>query len=152
MLTVRKECRFDAAHLLTGHPGECRNLHGHTYRVIVEVAQRPGEETGDMVLDFQDLKTVLREVILDHFDHAFLYDQRAPEACEIADVLARWKMRAVPLPFRTTAENLARFFFEALAERIAVTCVAVYETPESCAEYRREACDGPAPAPACGPA
>ncbi len=135
MLTIRKECRFEAAHLLNGHPGECRNLHGHTYRVVVEVAQRPDED-GDMVMDFKDLKAVLRDVILDRFDHAFLYDQRAPEEREIAAVLSRLELRAVPLPFRTTAENLARHFFEALAERVAVICVSVYETPESCAEYR----------------
>ncbi len=136
MLTIRKECRFEAAHLLNGHPGECRNLHGHTYRVVVEVAQRPDED-GDMVMDFKDLKAVLREEILERFDHAFLYDRRSPEECEIAAVLSRQTLRAVALPFRTTAENLARHVFETLESRVAVIAVTLYETPESCAEFRR---------------
>ncbi len=135
MLTVSKQCVFDAAHVLTNHAGQCRNLHGHTYRVVAEVAEVP--DGRDMVIDFKDLKQVLREVIVERFDHAFLYNESSDQECEIAAVIAKHGMRSVGLPFRTTAENLARHFFGALAERVNVASVRVYETPESCAEYRR---------------
>ncbi|HPB10712.1 MAG TPA: 6-carboxytetrahydropterin synthase QueD [Kiritimatiellia bacterium] len=137
MLTVSKQCQFDAAHVLTRHEGQCRNLHGHTYRVIVEVAE--AEEGSDMVIDFKDLKQVIREVILDRFDHAFIYNETSEIECEIAAVIAKHGMKSAGLPFRSTAENLARHFYDALATRVNVVAVKVFEIPESCAEYRRDA-------------
>ena len=134
MLTVSKQCLFDAAHVLTNHAGQCKNLHGHTYRVIVEVGE--AAEGKDMVIDFKDLKQVLREAILERFDHAFIFDQASASECEIAAVIAKHGMKSVGLPFRSTAENLARHFFRELAGRGNVVSVKVYETPESCAEYR----------------
>lgn len=136
MLTVSKQCQFDAAHVLTNHAGQCKNLHGHTYRVIVEVAE--GNDGSDMVIDFKDLKQVMREVVLERFDHAFIFDEASGSECEIAAVIAKHGMRSVGLPFRSTAENLARYFFRELAGRVNVVSVKVYETPESCAEYRRD--------------
>jgi len=135
MLTVSKHCVFDAAHVLTNHAGHCKNLHGHTYRVIVEVAE--GGDGKDMVIDFKDLKQVLQEVIQARFDHAFIFDETSASECEIAAVVAKHGMRSAGLPFRSTAENLARYFFQELAGRLNVVSVKVYETPESCAEYRR---------------
>jgi 6-pyruvoyltetrahydropterin/6-carboxytetrahydropterin synthase len=136
MLTVSKQCMFDAAHVLTNHAGQCRNLHGHTYRVIVEVAEEVDGQ--DMVIDFKDLKQVLREVILERFDHAFIFDKASESEREIAAVITKHGMKSVGLPFRSTAENLARHFFHGLAERVKVVSVKVYETPESCAEYRKD--------------
>lgn len=136
MLTVSKECQFDAAHVLTNHAGQCKNLHGHTYRLIVEVAE--GGDDHDMVIDFKDLKQVVREVILDRFDHAFMFNEASESECEIAAVIAKHGMKSVGLPFRSTAENLARFFFRELAGRVNVASVKVFETPESCAEYRKD--------------
>lgn len=134
MLTVSKQCQFDAAHVLTNHAGQCKNLHGHTYRIIVEVAEGP--DGHDMVIDFKDLKQVLREVILERFDHAFIFDETSASECEIAAVVAKHGMKRVGLPFRSTAENLAGYFYREVAGRVNVSSVKVYETPESCAEYR----------------
>ena len=135
MLTVSKACHFDAAHILTNHAGACKNLHGHTYRVVAEVAQAPGD-TADMVIDFHDLKTVLHEVVVTPFDHAFLFDETSPSECEIAAVLTKHGMKQVGFPFRTTAENLARFIYGELTHRVTVVAVKIYESPDSCAEYR----------------
>ena len=133
MLTVSKECKFDAAHVLTHHAGQCRNLHGHTYRVIVEVGETSSQN--DMVIDFKDLKLIVRATIIDRFDHAFIYDQTSVSECEIAAVIVKHGMKSVGLPFRSTAENLARYFFQELADKLKVVSVKVYETSESCAEY-----------------
>lgn len=136
MLTVSKQCQFDAAHVLTNHAGQCKNLHGHTYRVIAEVAE--ASDGKDMVIDFKDLKQVISEIILERFDHAFIYNKDSASECEIAAVVAKHGMKSVGLPFRSTAENLAQFFFGELSGRVNVVSVKVYETPESCAEYRRD--------------
>ena len=136
MTTVTKTVKFDAAHILTNHQGLCKNLHGHTYRVDVSVAQADGAG-GDMVIDFKDLKRIASEVICDRFDHAFIYNTESAGESEIAEVVVRNGMRAVPIPFRSAAENLARLFFGELKERIpGLSAVKVWETADSYAEYR----------------
>jgi 6-pyruvoyltetrahydropterin/6-carboxytetrahydropterin synthase len=133
MLTVSKECHFDAAHVLPDHQGQCKNLHGHTYRLIVEVAE--GHNGNDMVIDFKDLKRIMGEIILSRFDHAFIYDQTNEMECDIAATLMKYSLRCVALPFKTTAENLARYIFQELKPHLQIESVYLYETPESYARY-----------------
>lgn len=135
MLTVTKSIKFDAAHILTNHQGLCKNLHGHTYRVDVRVGQSPCD-SADMVIDFKDLKHLCEEVILVRFDHAFIYDSSSTSECEIAAVVLKNGMRTVAIPFRSTAENLAHYFYTELKAHLPhLSCVRVWETPDSCAEY-----------------
>ena len=136
MITVTKTVKFDAAHVLTNHQGLCKNLHGHTYRVDVSVTQPEGDDS-DMVIDFKDLKTIATETICDRFDHAFIYNTESAGEREIAAVVEKHGMRTVAIPFRSTAENLAKMFFGELKARIpGLSCVKVWETADSCAEYR----------------
>ena len=138
MTTATKTVKFDAAHILTNHQGLCKNLHGHTYRVDVSVAQADGAG-GDMVIDFKDLKRIASEVVCERFDHAFIYNTESPGESEIAVVVEKNGMRVVPIPFRSTAENLAKLFFDDLKVRIpGLFSVKVWETADSCAEYRAE--------------
>ena len=135
MITVTKTVRFDAAHVLTNHQGLCKNLHGHTYRVDVSVAQQD-DDARDMVIDFKDLKRIATEVVCDRFDHAFIYSTASPGEREIASVVEKHGMRTVAIPFRSTAENLAKMFFADLKERIpGLSSVRVWETADSSAEY-----------------
>ena len=136
MTTVTKTVTFDAAHILTNHKGLCKNLHGHTYRVDVSVAQGE-DDANDMVIDFKDLKRIATERICDRFDHAFIYNTTSAGEREIAEVVERHGMRTVPLGFRSTAENLAKFFYGELKDGIpGLVAVRVWETAASCAEYR----------------
>ena len=136
MTTVTKTVKFDAAHILTNHKGLCKNLHGHTYRVDVSAAMSD-ESRGDMVIDFKDLKNISEEVICDVFDHSFIYNTESEGEREIAGVLEKHGMRVAPLPFRSTAENLARHFYERLLPRVpGLASVRVWETADSCAEFR----------------
>ena len=136
MTTVTKTVKFDAAHILTNHSGLCKNLHGHTYRVDVSVAMAD-DSASDMVIDFKDLKRIAVEKICDVFDHAFIYNTESPDESEIAAVVEKHGMRVVPLPFRSTAENLARHFYGELLPCVpGLVSVKVWETAESCAEFR----------------
>ena len=136
MTTVTKTVKFDAAHVLTNHQGLCKNLHGHTYRVDISVAQSDGDAR-DMVIDFKDLKAIANEVICDRFDHAFVYNTESSGEREIAAVVEKHGMRTVAIPFRSTAENLAKMFFADLKPRVAgLAAVRVWETADSSAEYR----------------
>ena len=134
--TVTKTVRFDAAHVLTNHQGLCKNLHGHTYRVDISVTQAADDDR-DMVIDFKDLKGIANEVICDRFDHAFVYNTQSVGEREIAEVVERHGMRTVAIPFRSTAENLARMFFGELKPRVpGLSAVRVWETADSSAEFR----------------
>jgi len=136
MTTVTKTVKFDAAHVLTNHQGLCKNLHGHTYRVDVSVAQADADGR-DMVIDFKDLKRLATETVCDRFDHAFIYNTESAGEREIAAVVEKNGMRTVAIPFRSTAENLAKLFYNDLKPLIAgLSAVKVWETAESCAEYR----------------
>ena len=134
MTTVMKMVKFDAAHVLTDHQGLCRNLHGHTYRVDVSVT---AELDGDMVIDFKELKGVLAEVIGGRFDHSFIYNTTSAAESEIAAVVEKHGMRTVAIPFRSTVENLAKMFYNALKTRVTgLSAVKVWETADNSAEYR----------------
>ena len=134
MTTVTKTVKFDAAHILSDHAGLCKNLHGHTYRVDVSVAQ---EADGDMVVDFKELKKVANEVICDRFDHAFIYNTESAGESEIAAVVEKNGLRTAAIPFRSTCENLAKMFYNEMKARIpGLSSVKVWETADNCAEFR----------------
>ena len=67
-----KEFEFDAAHNLIHYKGKCERLHGHTYKLVVKLKGTRGEE--DMIYDFIDLKTLVKEQILSEFDHQYIND------------------------------------------------------------------------------
>ena len=117
-LTVKGH--FDAAHALRGYPGECRNLHGHTWDVEVTVAGDALDDVG-IVYDFKQLKDDL-SAVLASYDHVYINE--------------------VP-PFDTltpTAENLAKVIYERLegtvGSRVRVVEVAVWESPVAKLVYR----------------
>lgn len=134
MITVTKTVKFDAAHILSDHEGLCKNLHGHTYRVDVSVAQA-ADDGRDMVIDFKELKRIANEVICDRFDHAFIYNTKSAGESEIAAVVEKNGLRTVAIPFRSTSENLAKMFYGELKARIpGLAAVKVWETADNCAE------------------
>ena len=138
MFGLKTEGAFDSAHFLTDYYGKCENLHGHRWRVTVYLAQEGLQEEGtmrDMVLDFGVFKRQVRE-LCDEFDHTFLVEEGSLAPATIAALEAEGFSLTV-MPFRTTAENLARWFFEQMEARdLPVSQVDCYETPNNCANYR----------------
>lgn len=139
MFRVSKEFSFDMAHLLDGHDGKCQNLHGHTYKLQVEVA---GDLLVDgakksMVMDFSDLKAVVKKAILDPMDHAFIYDQTSERESKIAMLLQELQSKTFGVNFRTTVEEIARFIFQRLKydEKLPISAIRLWETPTSFCEY-----------------
>jgi 6-pyruvoyltetrahydropterin/6-carboxytetrahydropterin synthase len=78
MSTIRitKEFRFEAAHALKGYDGVCRNIHGHSYELSVTLTGHPiGDDASPkkgMVVDFSDLKKLVKSTVIDHFDHSLI--------------------------------------------------------------------------------
>lgn len=120
---VSKEFTFDAAHHLHCYEGKCKNLHGHTYKVIFGISGFANDI--GIVIDFGDIKEIWKEKIEVHLDHRYLNDT---------------------LPnMNTTAENMVVWIFEKMEEALQshsqecqVEFIKLYETPTSFAEVRRE--------------
>jgi 6-pyruvoyltetrahydropterin/6-carboxytetrahydropterin synthase len=109
MLTcIAKDFRWEMAHRLPNHNGGCRNVHGHSYRMWVELAGEPDDQ--GMVMDYFDLKKIVDPLIAE-IDHAFLCDR---SDALIVNFLDSSGLKAVYVDFPTTAENIAKWFFERL--------------------------------------
>lgn len=137
MYVLKVEHSFDSAHFLSGYSGKCGNIHGHRWRVEVEVTSRELMDEGTcrgMVVDFKDLKKDVREV-MDFYDHALIIE-RGTLRSETLNCLTEDGFRVIEVAFRPTAENFSCFFYKAILEKgYAVRRVSVYETPSSCASY-----------------
>ena len=137
MFFLKTENSFDAAHFLAGYQGKCRNIHGHRWRVIVEICGDSIEQQGQsrgMLKDFSDLKRDVKEVT-DYFDHALIYEQGSLKEKTVS-ALQEEEFHLIPVEFRPTAENFAKYFFDKLKEHgYNMHRVEVYETPSNCAAY-----------------
>lgn len=76
MLSITKKIEFEAAHRLSNYAGACRQIHGHTYKLEVTVAG-PVDADTDMILDFKDLKKIIKSAVLEDFDHALILKDNA---------------------------------------------------------------------------
>ena len=113
-MILRKEYWFEAAHFIYNHPGKCRNLHGHSYKLFVLLEGAVNPETG-MIIDFDDLSKVVVEQVISKLDHRFLND-------------------LIPL---STAENISVWIWEQLKPALPLLCqIEVYETTDNCVIYR----------------
>jgi 6-pyruvoyltetrahydropterin/6-carboxytetrahydropterin synthase len=139
MLTrISKSFRWEMAHRLPFHEGGCRNIHGHSYSMTVELAGEP--DANGMVLDYFDLVNIV-EPLVKEIDHAFLCDN---SDALIKDFLKSSDLKVVFVDFPTTAENIAGWFFEKLSEHfmpmknIRELRIIVSETERTTAEVSGE--------------
>lgn len=163
--TVTKEVEWDMGHRVPNHKSKCRNPHGHRYRLLVEVegplVDDPDNSSEGMVIDFGDLKEVMKTQVHDLFDHGTLIyvgDKEVLDAYRISHVSGdkveggsreNWVLKLKNTPhnwnlsvssFTPTAENLAAFIFGRMSNllnkgEVHVKRVHLYETPTSMATY-----------------
>lgn len=136
-LTV--EHSMDAAHFLSGYNGKCSNIHGHRWRVIVNVMKeelkKEGPERG-MVFDFKELKDIIKKEV-DFFDHSLIVEEGSLKKKTI-DALLDEEFKIEFVKFRPTAEEFAKYFFDKIESKgYRVSKVQVYETPNNCATYTK---------------
>jgi 6-pyruvoyltetrahydropterin/6-carboxytetrahydropterin synthase len=112
-MIVRRRFGFEAAHSLPNHPGKCRELHGHSYELVVSM-EGPIEQESGMVIDFSDLKQVVRERVVKLLDHRNVND--------IID--------------NPTAERMAEWIWRQLADRLPLVEIELHETRNCSVVYR----------------
>lgn len=138
MFSLEAESSFDSAHFLSGYEGKCENLHGHRWRVVatieVDSLETEGDEK-DMVLDFSVFKKALK-ALADELDHTFIVEEGSLGE-ETMACLEKEGFALTLVPWRTTAENFAVWFYGKLSEEgFPVSQVEVDETPNNRAIYR----------------
>ncbi|MCR5666479.1 MAG: 6-carboxytetrahydropterin synthase QueD [Eubacterium sp.] len=137
MYFLKTEQSFDAAHFLSGYDGKCKNLHGHRWRVVAQIAGdtlNEDRQTRGMLVDFGELKTELKK-LCDEMDHSLIYEKGSLKEKTI-EALREEDFRMVEVDFRPTAECFAKYFYERMKEKgYAVHRMEVYETVNNCAAY-----------------
>lgn len=134
---VTKEITWDMAHRLSKHKGQCRNLHGHTYKLLVTFSSNIKND--GMIIDFADIKSML-DGVKRMYDHRTILDGHSGDDLKIAQALKEVGCDYRFMTCEPTAENMAAEIFEYLEdeckkhEDLWVSMVRVYETPTSYAE------------------
>ena len=138
MYQLTIEQSVDSAHFLSDYIGKCGNLHGHRWRVILQVESeelREDVQQRGMCVDFSILKEEFKEIV-DRYDHMLLIEKDSLRK-KTMEAFAEEGFSLVELPFRPTAENFAKHFYDLLKGKgYDVAMVQVYETPNNCASYR----------------
>ncbi|TCK92820.1 preQ(0) biosynthesis protein QueD [Natranaerovirga hydrolytica] len=139
MYILRTESSFDSAHFLSNYEGKCKNIHGHRWRVEVEVQSEKLIERGvkkGMVVDFSDFKKDLKQLV-DALDHKLIIEKETLKNRTL-ECLLEEGFEVIQVDFRPTAENFSAYFYNVLEEQgYTVKRATVYETPNNSATYER---------------
>lgn len=140
MYRLKTRVHFDSAHFLYGYDGKCSNIHGHRWLAEITIRGESLIENGtkkEMLVDFSDFKNDMKK-IADSLDHTLIYEDGTLKP-RLLSALEEEKFSLYKIPFRPTAENLAKYIFDITEEKGYCTeSVAVYETPDNCAVYSGE--------------
>tara|TARA_B100001758_G_C18248136_1_gene524304 strand:- start:292 stop:729 length:438 start_codon:yes stop_codon:yes gene_type:complete len=142
MIRITKEFKFEMAHALYGYDGLCKNIHGHSYRMWVtvkgNVLQKNKHVKNGMVIDFGELKKIIKDCVVDKYDHSFVLNKNTPHFN--IDFSAFEKVYF--LPYQPTSENLvadfAKVIMKKIPENITLHKVVLSETATSFAEWHSD--------------
>lgn len=140
-IRVTKQFDFEMAHALWNYDGPCKNLHGHSYRLFVTVTGHPVKDRSNskqgMVMDFGDLKRIVRETVIDNFDHAVLISREVPPGYYANMGVMLEKLLVVD--YQPTCENMIVDFSCRIKERlpagVSLHSLRLHETATSYAEW-----------------
>jgi 6-pyruvoyltetrahydropterin/6-carboxytetrahydropterin synthase len=140
-IRITKRFHFEMAHTLFEYDGLCRNIHGHSYYLEVTVTGEPRNEPGHtkdgMVIDFGELKNLVKTNVLNVFDHALMVNQLVPE--EQKELLRKLTSRVIVVAFQPTSENLvvyiASILNPLLPSGVTLYSIRLFETETSFAEW-----------------
>lgn len=141
-IRITKQFSFETGHALYGYDGKCKNVHGHSYKLSVTVIGKPITDKSNvkygMVIDFTDLKKIVKEEIVDLFDHATVFNQNTPHI-ELANELKSRGHHVILVEYQPTSENMVIDFAQKIQNRlpkdIALHSLKLQETDSSFAEW-----------------
>lgn len=141
-IRITKQFSFETGHALYGYDGKCKNVHGHSYKLSVTVIGTPILDNTNvkfgMVIDFTDLKTIVKEEIVDNFDHATVFNKNTPHV-ELANELSSRGHHVILVDYQPTSENMVIDFAKKISDRlptgINLHSLKLQETESSFAEW-----------------
>lgn len=141
-IRITKQFTFETGHALYGYDGKCKNVHGHSYKLSVTVIGSPISDVNNvkygMVIDFTDLKKIVKEEVVDQFDHATVFNQNTPHI-ELAKELKSRDHHVILVDYQPTSENMVIDFADRIAKRlpsnINLFSLKLQETESSFAEW-----------------
>lgn len=109
---------MEMAHALHNYDGKCANIHGHSYKMTVTLIGQPKDEEdhpkNGMLMDFRDLKKIVSEEILQHFDHALILKDSDP----MLSSFDKGNRMIVRTKYQPSCENLLFEFVKRISTRI----------------------------------
>jgi 6-pyruvoyltetrahydropterin/6-carboxytetrahydropterin synthase len=144
VIRVTKEFKFEMAHVLWNYDGPCRNVHGHSYRLFVTLKGTPSFDhenpKNGMVIDFSDLKLIVKKEIVNVFDHSVVVSRMHDK--EKLKMFRKLFGNTVVVDYQPTCENLVADFAARiqplLPEGVKLHSLKLYETATSFAEWFAE--------------
>lgn len=141
-IRITKQFSFETGHALYGYDGKCKNVHGHSYSLHVTVIGTPISDNNNvkygMVIDFGDLKKIVKEEIVDVFDHATVFNKNTPHV-ELARELEARDHNVLLVDYQPTSEMMVIDFAEKIKQRLPETIklhsLRLSETTSSFAEW-----------------
>jgi 6-pyruvoyltetrahydropterin/6-carboxytetrahydropterin synthase len=141
-IRLTKIFHFETGHALAGYDGKCRNVHGHSYRLEVTVIGTPIDDPTHvkygMVLDFGDLKKIVKEHVVDVYDHTLLLNKNGAYR-KMGERLAAEGHRILLVDFQPTGEmilqDIVRRIRPHLPPEVELFALRLYETGTSYAEW-----------------
>jgi 6-pyruvoyltetrahydropterin/6-carboxytetrahydropterin synthase len=141
-IRITKQFSFETGHALYGYDGKCKNVHGHSYKLSVTVIGTPITDNSNvkfgMVIDFTDLKKIVREEIVDIFDHATVFNKNTPHV-ELAQELKNRGHHVILVDYQPTSENMVIDFAKKIQDRLPndtqLHSLKLQETESSFAEW-----------------
>ena len=141
-IRITKQFSFETGHALYGYDGKCKNVHGHSYRLDVTVIGQPIADNTNvkygMVIDFKDLKKIVKEEVVDVFDHATVFNKNTPHV-ELAKELENRGHNVLLVNYQPTSEmmviDFANKIKKRLPENLKLHSLKLQETATSFAEW-----------------
>ena len=141
-IRITKQFSFETGHALYGYDGKCKNVHGHSYKLSVTVIGTPILDNNNvkfgMVIDFTDLKKIVKEEIVDNFDHATVFNKNTPHV-DLAKELSNRGHHVILVDYQPTSENMVIDFAQKIQDRlpndIQLHSLRLQETESSFAEW-----------------
>src|SRR5690606_30189642 len=141
-IRITKQFTFETGHALYGYDGKCRNVHGHSYKLSVTVIGTPITDASHvkygMVIDFSDLKKIVKEEIVDVFDHATVFNKNTPHV-DLAKELENRGHNVLLVDYQPTSEMMVIDFSKKITKRlpnhIKLHSLRLQETETSFAEW-----------------
>ena len=141
-IRITKQFSFETGHALYGYDGKCKNVHGHSYKLFVTVIGSPIDDENNvkygMVIDFTDLKKIVKEEVVDVFDHATVFNKNTPHI-ELAKELKDRGHHVILVDYQPTSEKMVIDFMQKiksrLPENIELFSLRLQETDSSYAEW-----------------